>query len=46
MRQTACIVFDSIMVEGYAELFGSVIVRASESMTALTCSFKYLFEAR
>ena len=35
MRQTACLVFNPIMVEGYAALFGcTVVVQASDSMTA------------
>ena len=34
MRQTACLVFNSIMVEGYAALFScSAVVQASDSMT-------------
>ena len=36
MRQTACLVFNSIMVEGYAALFScTAVVQASDSMTAL-----------
>ena len=36
MRQTACIVFNPIMVNGYAVLFScTVVVQASDSMTAL-----------
>ena len=36
MRQTACLVFNPIMVEGYAALFScTAVVQASESMTAL-----------
>ena len=35
MRQTACIVFNPIMVEGYAALFSCpAVVQASDSMTA------------
>ena len=35
MRQTACLVFNSIMVEGYAALFScTAVVQASDSMTA------------
>ena len=35
MRQTACLVFNPIMVEGYAALFGcTAVIQASESMTA------------
>ena len=35
MRQTACLVFDSIMVEGYAALHScTALVQASDSMTA------------
>ena len=35
MRQTACIVFNPIMVEGYAALFScTAVVKASDSMTA------------
>ena len=35
MRQTACLVFDPIMVKGYAALFGcTAVVQASDSMTA------------
>ena len=35
MRQTACLVFNPIMVEGYAALFsGTAVVQASDSMTA------------
>ena len=35
MRQTACLVFNSIMVEGYAALFSCTAeVQASDSMTA------------
>ena len=35
MRQTACLVFNPIMVEGYAVLFSSTaVVQASDSMTA------------
>ena len=35
MRQTACLVFNPIMVEGYAALFScTVVVQASDSMTA------------
>ena len=35
MRQTACLVFNPIMVVGYAALFGcTAVVRASDSMTA------------
>ena len=34
MRQTACLVFNPIMVEGYAALFSwTAVVRASESIT-------------
>ena len=34
MRQTACLVFNPIMVEGYAALFGcTAVVQASDSMT-------------
>ena len=37
MRQTACLVFNPIMVEGYAALFScTAVVQASDSMTALT----------
>ena len=35
MRQTACLVFKPIMVEGYATLFSCMaVVQASDSMTA------------
>ena len=35
MRQTACLVFNQIMVEGYATLFSSTaVVQASDSMTS------------
>ena len=35
MRQTACLVFNSIIVEGYAALFScTAVVQASDSMTA------------
>ena len=35
MRQTACLVFNPIMVEGYAALFSStLVVHASDSITA------------
>ena len=35
MRQTACLVFNLIIVEGYAALFRSTaVVQASDSMTA------------
>ena len=35
MRQTACLVFIPIMVEGYAALFSCMaVVQASDSMTA------------
>ena len=35
MRQTACLVFNQIMVEGYARLFSCMaVVQASDSMTA------------
>ena len=35
MRQTACLVFNPIMVEGYATLFScTAVVQASDSMTA------------
>ena len=35
MRQTACLVFKPIMVEGYAALFScTAVVQASDSMTA------------
>ena len=35
MRQTACLVFNPIMVEGYTALFGcTAVVQASDSMTA------------
>ena len=35
MRQTACLVFNPIMVEGYAVLFRcTALVQASDSMTA------------
>ena len=35
MRQTACLVFNRIMVEGYAALFScTAVVQASDSMTA------------
>ena len=34
MRQTACLVFNPIMVEGYASLFScTAVVQASDSMT-------------
>ena len=34
MQQTACLVFNPIMVEGYAGLFScTVVVHASDSMT-------------
>ena len=35
MRQTACLVFNQIMVDGYAALFKcTAVVQASDSMTA------------
>ena len=35
MRQTACLVFNPIMVESYAPLFScTAVVQASDSMTA------------
>ena len=35
MRQTTCLVFNPIMVEGYAALFScTAVVQASDSMTA------------
>ena len=35
MRQTACLVFNPITVEGYAALFScTAVVQASDSMTA------------
>ena len=35
MRQTACLVFNPIMVEGFAALFScKAVVQASDSMTA------------
>ena len=35
MRQTACLVLNPIMVEGYAALFScTAVVQASDSMTA------------
>ena len=35
MRQTACLIFNPIMVEGYAALFScAAVVQASDSMTA------------
>ena len=35
MRQTACLVFNPIMVEGYAALFScTAVVQASDSMPA------------
>ena len=35
MRQTACLVFNPIMVESYAKLFScTAVVQASDSMTA------------
>ena len=35
MRQTACLVFNPIMVEGYAALYScTAVVQASDSMTA------------
>ena len=35
MRQTACLIFNPIMVEGYAALFScTAVVEASDSMTA------------
>ena len=35
MRQPACLVFNPIMVEGYASLFSCMtVVQASDSMTA------------
>ena len=37
MRQTACLVFNPIMVEGYAALFRcTAVVQASDSMMAPT----------
>ena len=37
MRQTACLVFNPIMVEGHAALFScTAVVQASDSMTAST----------
>ena len=36
MQQTACLVFNPIMVESYAALFScTAVVQASDSMTAL-----------
>ena len=41
MRQTAYLVFNPIMVEGYAALFScTAVVHASDSMTASMWSFK------
>ena len=35
LRQTACLVVNQIMIEGYAALFGcTAVVQASDSMTA------------
>ena len=35
MRQTACLVFNPIMVDGYAALFSyTAVVQASDSLTA------------
>ena len=35
MRQTACLVFNPIIVEGYSALFGcTAVVQTSDSMTA------------
>ena len=35
MRQTACLVFNTILVEGYAALFScTAVVQGSDSMTA------------
>ena len=35
LRQTACLVFNTIMIEGYAALFSCMaVVQASDSMTA------------
>ena len=34
MRQTACLVFNPIMAEGYAALFSCTVIQASDSMTA------------
>ena len=48
MWQTACLVFNPIMVESYAALalFSCmVVVQASDSMMALMCSFNWLVEA-
>ena len=37
MRQTACLVFNPIMVEGYAALFScTAMIQASDLMTAST----------
>ena len=44
MRQTACLVFNPIMAEGYAGPFCcTAVVQASDSMTALKLSFKGLY---
>ena len=44
MRQTACLVFNPIMVEGYAALFScTVVVQAPDSMTAVSCRKLYSF---
>ena len=44
MRQTACVVFNPIMVEGYAALFScTAVVQASDSMTASMCSQCWYF---
>ena len=46
MRQTACLVFNPIMIEGDAALFRcTAVVQASDSMTASMFSFKWLVEA-
>ena len=44
MRQIACLVLNPIMVEGYNALFSCTsVVQASDSITALTRSFKYIY---
>ena len=40
MRQTACLVFNPVIVDGYASLFGcAAAVRASDSVAASSWNF-------
>ena len=46
MRQTACLVVNPVIVDGYASLFNcTTAVRASDSMTASSSNFKQCVEA-